>query len=58
MEQLLMEYPHSIQTFEKCRDTFLRHHIIPLAYTSFVQQAIMDKSDNNRLDPCYERLSI
>ena len=36
--------PNQIPTFEKCRDTFLRHDIIPLAYTSLVIQAIMDQT--------------
>ena len=31
-------------TFDKCRDTFLRHDIIPIAYSSLVQQAIIDQT--------------
>jgi hypothetical protein len=43
VEQWLVD-PASIPTFEKCRDTFLRHHIIPLEYTSLVQQAVMEQT--------------
>jgi ribonuclease HI len=31
-------------TFEKGRDTFLRHEIIPVAFTTLVQQAILDQT--------------
>ena len=31
-------------TFEKCRDTFLRHDILPIAYTQLVRAAIMEQT--------------
>jgi hypothetical protein len=34
----------SIPTFDKCSDTFLRHNIIPTAYSTLVQQAILDQT--------------
>ena len=33
-----------IPTFEKSRDTFLRHDIIPVEYTQAVRQAILDQT--------------
>jgi hypothetical protein len=33
-----------IPTFDECRDTFLRHKIVPLAYSALVQQAILEQT--------------
>ena len=39
-----MTAPDHIPTFEKCRDTFLRHDVIPVAYTSLINRAIMEQT--------------
>ena len=36
--------PNLIPTFEKSRDTFLQHDIIPVEYTSLVNRAIMEQT--------------
>jgi hypothetical protein len=36
--------PTNIPTFEKSRDTFLRHDVIPVTYSNLVQQAIADQT--------------
>ena len=39
-----MADPTQIPTFDKCRDTFLRHDIIPVEYTTLVQSAILEQT--------------
>ena len=39
-----MTASHLIPTFDKCRDTFLRHDIIPIEYSQLVQQVISEQT--------------
>lgn len=39
-----MTDPNQIPTFEKCRDTFLQHDIVPVEYSTLVNQAIMEQT--------------